>query len=118
MKDTGIDTHHNNTVTDKLIELAHAVSQQGTLSVLTDDQLKAIACPDSIVGLVTLLNAVDKASQAEILLEDPTLLALVSSSQINTLAIMSVAPQCAKQLCVNVGTTFTPCGGWLAEVIK
>ncbi|MDQ2993324.1 MAG: hypothetical protein M3R00_00020 [Pseudomonadota bacterium] len=54
-------------VSDKLIALAHTVSQQGSLADLSDDQLDAITYPDSIVGLVTLLNSVDKSSQAAIM---------------------------------------------------
>ncbi|MDQ2995298.1 MAG: hypothetical protein M3R00_10245, partial [Pseudomonadota bacterium] len=54
-------------VTDKLIELVHAASLQGSLADLSEDQLNAIARPDSILGLVTLLNAVDQSSQEAII---------------------------------------------------
>ncbi|MDQ2994755.1 MAG: type VI secretion system baseplate subunit TssG, partial [Pseudomonadota bacterium] len=67
MKNTRINTPHNTTITDTLIELVHTVSQHGTLVDLSDDQLDAIVRPNSLVSFVMLLNVVDKASQATIL---------------------------------------------------
>ncbi|MDQ2993830.1 MAG: hypothetical protein M3R00_02640 [Pseudomonadota bacterium] len=63
MKNILTNIHNNTIVTDKLIEMAHTVSRQGMLADLWDDQLDAIRRPDSIVGLITLLNAADPASQ-------------------------------------------------------
>ncbi|MDQ2993323.1 MAG: hypothetical protein M3R00_00015 [Pseudomonadota bacterium] len=67
MKNIRMNTHNNITVTDKLVELAHGVSQQGRLADLSDEQLDAIRRPDSIVGFITLLNAADPASQETII---------------------------------------------------
>nr|MDQ2994367.1 hypothetical protein [Pseudomonadota bacterium] len=64
MKNTRIDP-----VSDNVMQLMHSVRRQGSLADLSDEQLNAIARPDSIVGLIMLLNSVDSVSQETIIAE-------------------------------------------------